>query len=80
MGGLAAVGYADDLVTARNAVELQNHTGITWIDRIGNHVVADRDFFNKPRPNYKPYPYPHPLVQLEPNEGDPQRPTNLRVQ
>jgi hypothetical protein len=44
------------------------------------HVQRGRDFIEAPKPGYKPFPYPHPLVSGEPAPIQLQAPTNLQVQ
>jgi len=37
-----------------------------------DHIKKDRDYFEKPRPDYKPYVYPHPLAKAGPFDPKPQ--------
>ena len=37
--------------------------------RSAGHIQADRDYFTKPPPDYKPFTYPHPLAAGGPFDG-----------
>jgi hypothetical protein len=42
-------------------------------------VVANRDFYNTPKPGYTPYTYPHPLTTGSGGGSGPSAPQNLRI-
>jgi hypothetical protein len=52
----------------------------TIISNRPNYLVANRDFFDKIKPGYTPYIYPHPLLSgSSATDASPAAPTNLSV-